>query len=142
VVLFGHAGDGHVHVNLLPDTTAAGWEENVGGLLEEVTGEVLRLGGTPSGEHGDGRLRAQFVERLYGPELVALFRRVKAVFDPDGVMNPGVKLPADDTPEGPAGLGPVKAGAGAPPLPADIESALRRIEREGGYATPRLQLAD
>jgi FAD/FMN-containing dehydrogenase len=142
VVLFGHAGDGHVHVNLLPDTTAAGWEENVGGLLEEVTGEVLRLGGTPSGEHGDGRLRAQFVERLYGPELVALFRRVKAVFDPDGVMNPGVKLPADDAPEGPAGLGPVKAGAGAPPLPADIEAALRRIEREGGYATPRLQLAD
>ena len=127
-------------MNLLPDTTSAGWEANVLGLLEEVTDEVIRLGGTPSGEHGDGRLRARFVERLYGEELVALFRRVKAAFDPDGVLNPGVKLPANAALAGP--LGPLKVGAAATPLPPDIETALRRIEREGGYGEPRLRLAD
>jgi FAD/FMN-containing dehydrogenase len=140
VVLFGHAGDGHLHVNLLPDTTAAGWEANVLELLEEVTGEVIRLGGTPSGEHGDGRLRTRFVERLYGEEIMALFRRVKAAFDPDGVLNPGVKLPADAATTNP--LGPLKVGAAAAPLPPDIETALRRIEREGGYGEPRIGLAD
>ncbi|HSE27834.1 MAG TPA: FAD-binding oxidoreductase [Gemmatimonadales bacterium] len=139
VVLFGHAGDGHLHVNLLPDTTAPGWEGNVRGLLEEVTAEVIRLGGTPSGEHGDGRLRARFVERLYGGELMALFRQVKAAFDPDGVLNPGVKLPAVD---GAAEFGPLKVGAAAAPLPPDIETALRRIEREGGYGESRIGVAD
>ncbi len=141
VVLFGHAGDGHVHVNLLPDTTVPGWEADVLGLLEDVTAEVLRLGGTPSGEHGDGRLRARFVERLYGPEVMGLFRQVKAAFDPDGVLNPGVKLPLPGE-AGTTGLGPLKMGAAAALLPADIEAALRGIEREGGYALPRLSLAD
>ncbi|HJS46758.1 MAG TPA: FAD-linked oxidase C-terminal domain-containing protein, partial [Gemmatimonadales bacterium] len=138
VVLFGHAGDGHVHVNLMPDTTAPGWEAQVEALLEEVTAEVIRLGGTPSGEHGDGRLRARFVERLYGAEVMALFRVVKGAFDPDGILNPGVKLPD----AAPSGLGLLKVGGAAAPIPADIEAALRRIEREGGYATPRLTLAD
>jgi hypothetical protein len=127
-----------VHVNLMPDTTAPGWEAQVEALLEEVTAEVIRLGGTPSGEHGDGRLRARFVERLYGAEVMALFRAVKGAFDPDGILNPGVKLPDASG----SGLGPLKLGAGAAPIPADIEAALRRIEREGGYATPRLTLAD
>lgn len=137
VVLFGHAGDGHVHVNLLPDTTRAGWDAEVEALLQEVTDEVIHLGGTPSGEHGDGRLRARFVERVYGAEVMALFRQVKDAFDPEGVLNPGVKLPA-----GRSVLGPFKVGAAAAPLPADIEAELRRIEVEGGYANPRLEIAD
>ncbi|MGH7586765.1 MAG: FAD-binding oxidoreductase, partial [Gemmatimonadales bacterium] len=103
----------------------------------EVTDEVIRLGGTPSGEHGDGRLRARFVERVYGPEVMALFRQVKDTFDPDGVLNPGVKLPA-----GQPVLGPFKVGSAAAPLPADIETELRRIEVEGGYARARLEIAD
>jgi FAD/FMN-containing dehydrogenase len=92
VVLFGHAGDGHLHVNLLPDTTSAGWEAGVLGLLEEVTGEVLRLGGTPSGEHGDGRLRGPYLMQQYGPEAYQLFTQVKQAFDPHGTLNPGVKV--------------------------------------------------
>ena len=137
VVLFGHAGDGHVHVNLLPDTTRPGWDAEVETLLQEVTDEVIRLGGTPSGEHGDGRLRARFVERLYGAGVMGLFRQVKDTFDPDGVLNPGVKLSA-----GQPVLGPFKVGAAAAPLPADIEAELRRIEVEGGYARARLEIAD
>src|SRR5207244_10135391 len=58
VAMFGHAGDGHVHVNALPDTTHPRWPDALAALFEEATGLLLRLGGTPSGEHGLGRLRA------------------------------------------------------------------------------------
>ena len=137
VVIFGHAGDGNVHVNLLPELARPDWERAVADLLEAVTAEVLRLGGTPSGEHGAGRLRAAFLERVYGPEIVDLFRRTKASFDPSGILNPGVILPGDSIP-----IQQLKTGAGAAALPADIAAALREIERTGGYATPRLELAD
>jgi FAD/FMN-containing dehydrogenase len=138
IVLFGHAGDGHVHANLLPDVTTPGWERAVSSLYEEVSTGLLALGGTPAGEHGDGRLRAPLVERLYGPAIMALFRGVKDAFDPLSILNPGVILPA-------RGDGPVshlKVGAGAAPIPDDIAAALRTIERTGGYATPRLSLAN
>jgi FAD/FMN-containing dehydrogenase len=56
---------------------------------------VADLGGTLSGEHGDGRLRAPFLERIWGPDAMAGFRRVREAFDPDGLMNPGVILPLE-----------------------------------------------
>ena len=137
VVMFGHAGDGHVHVNLLPDTHRAGWERAVAELLEEVTECVVELGGTPSGEHGDGRLRAHLLDRVYGPDIVSLFRLVKNSFDPGGILNPGVILPSDR----PA-ISRLKVGEGALPIPPDVELALREIERTGGYGRSRLELAD
>ena len=138
IVLFGHAGDGHVHANLLPDTTRPGWTDAVASLLEEVSAGVVALRGTPAGEHGDGRLRAGLVERVYGREITGLFRLVKNCFDPLGILNPGVILPARMDASPLAGL---KVGAGAVPIPHDIAAGLRRIEQEGGYATPRLELA-
>jgi FAD/FMN-containing dehydrogenase len=137
VVIFGHAGDGNVHVNLLPEVGRPGWEAEVAALLEEVTDAVIDLGGVPSGEHGDGRLRAGFLERVYGPQILELFRRVKASFDPLGILNPGIILPSGEPP-----IARLKAGAGAAPLPPDIAAALRDIERAAGYARPRLQIAD
>lgn len=137
IVLFGHAGDGHVHANLLPDVTVRGWEQAVSSLYDEVSAGVLALGGTPAGEHGDGRLRAPLVERLYGPVVMALFRGVKEAFDPLSILNPGVILPA----RGDAPVSHLKVGAGAAPIPDDIAAALRTIERTGGYATPRLSFA-
>jgi FAD/FMN-containing dehydrogenase len=137
VVLFGHAGDGHIHVNLLPELSRPGWEQAVAGLLDDVTGVLVALGGTPSGEHGDGRLRAGLLERVYGEEVMALFRGIKTAFDPRGIFNPGVILP-DGTPP----IRRLKAGAEAAPLPDDIAAGLRAIERGGGYARPRLELAD
>ncbi len=137
VVVFGHAGDGNVHVNLLPEVARPGWEQAVSSLLEEVTDLVIRLGGVPSGEHGDGRLRAGFLERVYGAEIVGLFRRIKESFDPLGILNPGIILPSGEPP-----VARLKAGAGAVPLPSDIADALREIERRGGYARPRLEIAD
>ena len=136
IVLFGHAGDGHVHCNLLPELARDGWETEVAALLDEVTDIIVRLGGTPSGEHGDGRLRAPLVERVFGAEIVALFRLVKDAFDPRGTLNPGIKLG-----EAPP-ITRLKAGAGATHLPPDIAARLRAVEREGGYGVPRLELLD
>jgi FAD/FMN-containing dehydrogenase len=136
VVVFGHAGDGHVHANLLPEVAHAGWEAAVASLLEEVSDAVVRLGGTPSGEHGDGRLRAALLRRVYGEEVVDLFARIKRAFDPGGIFAPGVILPSGEPP-----IARLKVGAQAAPLPDDIARALREIERKGGYAQYRMDLA-
>jgi FAD/FMN-containing dehydrogenase len=136
LVLFGHAGDGHIHVNLLPDVSVSGWEEVVSQVLEEVTELVVSLDGTPSGEHGDGRLRASTLHRVYGPEIVDLFRLVKQSFDPRGILNPGIILPAGEPP-----VSRLKVGSRAVPIPADLEQALREIERSGGYGRSRLEIA-
>ena len=136
VVIFGHAGDGHVHVNLLPNVTEPGWEANVARLLDEVTDVVVRLGGTPSGEHGDGRLRASLLPRVYGPAVMSLFERVKQSFDPLGILNPGIILPSGDLP-----VSRLKVGSQAITLPDDISLELRQIEQHAGYARDRLELA-
>src|SRR5918995_3027070 len=134
-VIFGHAGDGHVHVNLLPKLARAGWEQGGAGVLEEVSDAVIRLGGTPSGEHGDGRLRAGLLSRVYGDEVVGLFRRLKRAFDPLGILAPGVILPS-----GEPAITRLKVGRQAIPIPDDIARALREIERKGGYGQCRLEL--
>jgi FAD/FMN-containing dehydrogenase len=140
VVIFGHAGDGHIHVNLLPEIGRAGWEESVASLLEAVTDTLVRLGGTPSGEHGDGRLRAGLLARVYGDEVMALFARTKRAFDPLGILNPGVILPGANASGRP--IRRLKVGVHAVALPDDIARGLRRIEQSGGYAQDRLELAD
>jgi FAD/FMN-containing dehydrogenase len=137
VVIFGHAGDGHVHVNLLPELARDGWEDAVAGLLDAVTDALVRLGGTPSGEHGDGRLRAGLLHRIFGDDIVALFARVKRAFDPLGILNPGVILPSAEPP-----VSRLKVGRHAIALPDDIARGLRQIEQRGGYARSRLELAD
>ncbi len=137
VVMFGHAGDGHLHVNLLPDVARHGWEGPVARLFQDVTAAVIRLGGTPSGEHGDGRLRAGTLLDTYGPEVLDLFRLVKAAFDPLGIFNPGIILPSGQPP-----VSMLKVGSGVAPIPADIQRALREIELNGGYGRCRLELAD
>lgn len=136
VVIFGHAGDGNVHVNALPELAHPDWLERVRGLYDDVSAAVLALGGTVSGEHGDGRLRAPLLRAMYGDEVVALFDRVKTAFDPDGILNPGVKLDSTDG----AMLG-LKIGPGAAAIPDDVALALREIERTGGYARSRMEIA-
>jgi FAD/FMN-containing dehydrogenase len=136
VVMFGHAGDGHIHVNLLPDVGQDQWEARIASLWDEVTDTIIRLGGTASGEHGDGRLRSASLARVYGTEIVELFRRVKHSFDPLGIFNPGIILPSGEPP-----ISRLKVGANAVPLPPDLERSLREIERAGGYGRCRLELA-
>jgi len=115
---FGHAGDGNLHVNPLVDVRRPDWRTAVRAVLEATVEQVVRLGGTLSGEHGDGRLRAPYLERIWGPELVAHFRGLKAVWDPANVLNPGVKLPVPG--QDPLdGLGPFETGW-RPPRPVDV----------------------
>jgi len=92
-VLFGHAGDGNLHVNPLVDLNVPGWRDRVRGILEETVTLVASLGGTLAGEHGDGRLRTPYLDRIFHPAVVSAFARVKEALDPRGILNPGVKVP-------------------------------------------------
>jgi len=136
VAIFGHAGDGHVHVNALPDLTVSGWREALAALYADAAELLLRLGGTPSGEHGVGRLRAGLLERFYGAEVTALFRELKQAYDPRCILNPGVIIPSADW----APLADLKVGPEAAPIPDDIARRLRELERTAGWATPKLEL--
>jgi FAD/FMN-containing dehydrogenase len=137
VAIFGHAGDGHVHVNALPDTTDGGWRDALRGLFDDVTDLLIRLHGVPSGEHGVGRLRAGILERFYGPEVMQLFRDVKRAYDPLSIFNPGVIIPATDW----SPVAALKIGAGAAVIPEDIATRLREVERSAAWATPKGELA-
>jgi hypothetical protein len=136
VVIFGHAGDGNVHVNALPEVAEPDWPHRIRALYDEVNAAAIALGGTISGEHGDGRLRAPLLLAQYGAEIVELFRRIKTAFDPDGILNPGVKVDS-----GESALSGLKLGADAAVIPEDIALALREIERTGGYARSRMDIA-
>jgi FAD/FMN-containing dehydrogenase len=133
-VIFGHAGDAHVHANALVDVTEAGWRSRVEHLLDEVTNLVASLGGSISGEHGDGRLRSPLLGRTFSPERMAEFGKIKRKYDPENRLNPGVKVGA--TP----GIGDIKYDPSLPPLPAAAAGALKRVERERAYAEFRLEL--
>ncbi len=136
LVIFGHAADGHLHVNLLPDIREPDWLSRVEQLRHDVTSILLSLEGTPSGEHGDGRIRADLLGSLYGKEIVGLFRQLKNLCDPSGILNPGVLLP-----DGAEPFSHLKVGRSVAELPSDIAAGLREIERSGGYALRRLELA-
>ena len=137
IVIFGHAGDAHVHANLLADVSATDLAPRLSRVLAEASELQIALGGTTSGEHGDGRLRAPYLERQFGPEYVDACRRVKQAFDPAGILNPGVKLAAAG---GSIDAATLKVGAGAPAIPAQAAQALREIERTAAYAADRMDL--
>ncbi len=96
IVNFGHAGNGNIHVNLLfdPDNPAQAAASEP--CLLAVFELVLRLGGTLSGEHGVGRAKRPYVGRELDQHALTLMRLIKEQFDPDGILNPGVGIPAPD----------------------------------------------
>ena len=137
-VIFGHAGDAHVHVNPLVDVSRDGWRGRVARILDEVVSLAASLGGTLTGEHGDGRLRTPLLGRVWPPEAMSHFRAVKDAFDPLGIMNPGVKvaLPAEQP------LGAINYDPKLPPLPPRARAVLETVERDRAYARFRLDLLD
>ncbi|MGI8497765.1 MAG: FAD-binding oxidoreductase [Gemmatimonadaceae bacterium] len=137
-VIFGHAGDAHVHVNPLVDVRRSGWRRTVIDLLDEVSDLTGRLGGTLAGEHGDGRVRTPLLDRTWSREARELFALVKRCFDPKGIFNPGVKVPV----EGQLPIEDIKYDPALPPLPAAARSALDLVERERRYDRFRLSLVD
>ncbi|MEX2182454.1 MAG: FAD-binding oxidoreductase [Gemmatimonadaceae bacterium] len=135
-VIFGHAGDGHAHVNVLLDVHEPDWRVRIERLLLDVTVLVARLGGTLAGEHGDGRLRAPLLPRVWPAEAVALFAATKRAFDPAGILNPGVIVAA----AGAVPIDHVKYDPALPALPAAARAALDLVVREKAWARHRLDL--
>lgn len=89
-LLYGHFGDGCVHVRLaMPLETPAGVAHSRA-FLQSAARICAAHGGSVSGEHGDGRARGELLRFMYSPEMLDLFARVKHVFDPDNLLNPGV----------------------------------------------------
>lgn len=86
---YGHFGQGCVHTRNNFDLRTEVGLRTYRAYVERAADLVASLGGSISGEHGDGQSRGELLERVYGPELVDAFRQVKAVFDPRGRMNPG-----------------------------------------------------
>ncbi len=92
VALWGHAGDGNLHMQPFLDLAQVGDRQKAFKLIDEYYKLVISMGGSTSGEHGDGRLRGPYLEKLYGPEVYAILQKVKQIFDPYNTLNPGVKI--------------------------------------------------
>jgi glycolate oxidase len=89
IVTFGHAGDGNIHVNIMISGTDAGETRRAEEAVGEVFRKTVEMGGTISGEHGVGISKAPFFEMEVGPLGVAVMKRLKECFDPNGILNPG-----------------------------------------------------
>jgi FAD/FMN-containing dehydrogenase/Fe-S oxidoreductase len=87
-VYYGHFGDGCLHVridfDLVTDAGVAGFRS----FVEDAADLVVSYGGSLSGEHGDGAARAELLPRMFPPDVIDAFGEFKAVWDPDGMMNP------------------------------------------------------
>jgi D-lactate dehydrogenase len=90
IVTFGHAGNGNLHVNLLPRDDAE--RARAPACLDALFDTVIRLEGTLSGEHGIGLAKRDFLPRALDASALALMRRIKEQFDPEGILNPGKLL--------------------------------------------------
>jgi glycolate oxidase len=93
IVIFGHAGDGNLHPNILFDKRDAKQWEKVEQMVGEIFHVALDLNGTLSGEHGVGTLKRPYMERALGALSLDVQRRIKQALDPHNILNPGKVLP-------------------------------------------------
>ncbi len=93
VVVFGHAGDGNLHPNVLCDKRDQEEMKRVEQAVGEIFEAAIELGGTLSGEHGIGTMKAPFLESELGPVGIDMMKRIKDSWDPNGIMNPGKIFP-------------------------------------------------
>jgi FAD/FMN-containing dehydrogenase len=137
-VIFGHAGDAHIHVNPLIDIGQSDWRAKLDAILDGVVALTASLGGTLTGEHGDGRLRTPLLARVWTDAARERFALVKRCFDPGGILNPGVKVPLP----GQRPLVDVKYDPTLPALPDAAARALQLVERDRAYGQFRLALLE
>jgi D-lactate dehydrogenase len=123
-VIFGHAKDGNVHFMLTDGFATAEELDRYSAFTEDMVDLVLGEGGSLKAEHGTGRVMAPYVRRQYGDELYAVMRRIKELFDPAGMLNPGVLM--DDDPQ--AHLRHIKT---APPVAEEVDRCV-----SCGYCEP------
>ena len=152
-LLYGHFGDGCVHVRLaMPLETPEGVAHSRA-FLQSAARICAAHGGSVSGEHGDGRARGELLRFMYSPKMLDLFARVKHVFDPDNLLNPGVLAAPMDEAEaasrararnaggaGNAGIaghsgGTLELQPGVDPLDANLRRvAAHPMPADGGFA--------
>lgn len=92
VAIWGHAGDANLHVQPYLDLNQLGDRQKLFRLMDEYYRLVISLGGAVSAGHGEGRVRAPYIDKMYGDEVYELLGKVKKLFDPHGTLNPGVKF--------------------------------------------------
>jgi glycolate oxidase len=97
IVIFGHAGDGNLHPNILFDRRDQGEWERVEAAVGDLFAAAVELGGTLSGEHGVGTLKRRYLEMAVGPLAVSVMWAIKRALDPKDILNPGKVLPPGTT---------------------------------------------
>ena len=140
-LLYGHFGDGCVHVRLaMPLETPEGVAHSRA-FLQSAARICAAHGGSVSGEHGDGRARGELLRFMYTPEMLDLFARVKHIFDPDNLLNPGVLAAPMDEAEAASRSRARNAGGalelqpGVDPLDFGLRRvAARPMPADGGFA--------
>jgi FAD/FMN-containing dehydrogenase len=85
-IVYGHAGNGNVHVRLISNRKKI---DTVKNIAAEYFNEILKLGGTITAEHGDGLARSEFIKKQYGEKNYEIFKKIKNYFDPKNTLNPG-----------------------------------------------------
>ena len=89
-VCYGHAGDGNLHVNIIKGNLSDSfWDIELTVAIRELFTEVVKMGGTISGEHGIGLVQKPYMDLAFDQTGLALMRGIKKVFDPNGILNPG-----------------------------------------------------
>ncbi len=88
ILSFGHAGDGNFHVNIMIHDTPEE-REKAEEAVKEIFAEALRLGGTLSGEHGIGTSKSAYIHMELSPEIITTLKKIKQLFDPNNILNPG-----------------------------------------------------
>jgi FAD/FMN-containing dehydrogenase/Fe-S oxidoreductase len=131
--LYGHFGQGCVHVSISFDLVSERGIRTFRSFLDEASDLVLSLGGSLSGEHGDGQARGQLLERMYGAELVEAFRQFKAIWDPRGKMNPGKIVDANPI------TSDLRLGVDYRPPPVQTHFAYAEDAGSFAHATQRCQ---
>ena len=91
----GHMGDGNFHIIPLMNLERPKDRAKLLPAMKEVNMLVLKYGGSLSGEHNDGLVRGPWLEQMYGPKVLKLFKQTKTIFDPDNIFNPHKKANAD-----------------------------------------------
>ena len=140
-LLYGHFGDGCVHVRLsMPLETPEGVAHSRA-FLQSAARICAAHGGSVSGEHGDGRARGELLRFMYSPDMLDLFARVKHVFDPDNLLNPGVLAAPMNEAEAASRArarnsgGALELQPGVDPLDANLRRvAARPMPADGGFA--------
>ena len=95
-VCYGHAGDGNLHVNIIKgDLSDDQWENELPLAIEQLFEYTVALGGTLSGEHGIGYVQREYMKIPFGDVHLGIMKRIKEIFDPKGILNPGKIFPTE-----------------------------------------------